>query len=505
MQHTCIQVNPVDNVAIAVRPLEPGEPLCGNITVRQPIPQGHKAALTDLQQGDAVIRYGVCIGHLRCNVPAGGYIGPDELEQAEPPSLDRLRWGTNLLSLSELPAPPVETFDGYDCGNGIAGTRNLLGIVTTVQCAAGVTERAAEYIRQNLLPHYPHVEDVVVLVPPYGCGVAIDAPEAVVPIRTIRNLIHHPNFGGQALVVSLGCEKLTPERVLEESEINDDNRVVLQDCVGFDGMIQAIATRAERKLAQLEQRRRQPLPLSSLVVGLQCGGSDAFSGLTGNPAAGYAADMLVRAGATVMFSENSEVRDGAAFLAARTPDEQTCRRLCEELGWYDRYLSAGGVDRSANPTPGNKQGGLTNIVEKAMGSIAKSGHAPIVEVLATGARPTKHGMIYAATPANDMICGTSQMASGIGLQVFITGRGTPYNLRAIPVIKVGTRNELYHQWPDLIDVNAGTIASGEESVAAVGLRLFQQMIDVASGRTQTCADRHHIYNDTYVFNPAPIT
>ena len=139
-----------------------------------------------------------------------------------------------------------------------------------------------------------------------------------------------------------------------------------------------------------------------------------------------------------------------------------------------------------------------------MGSIAKSGHAPIVEVIATGARPTKHGMIYAATPANDMICGTSQMASGIGLQVFITGRGTPYNLRAIPVIKVGTRNDLYHQWPDLIDINAGTIASGEEDVAAVGLRLFHRVIDVASGRTQTCADRHQIYNGTYVFNPAPI-
>ena len=504
MQHTCIQVNPADNVAIAVRPLAPGEPLRDGITVRQPIPQGHKAALADLHKGDAVLRYGVCIGHLRRDVPAGGYIGPDELEQPAPPALDGLRWGTNLISPGSLPKPPADTFDGYDCG-GIAGTRNLLGIVTTVQCAAGVAERAAEHIRQTLLPRYPHVEDVVVLVPPYGCGVAIDAPDAVIPIRTIRNLIHHPNFGGQALVVSLGCEKLTPERVLDENEINDDNRVVLQDCVGFDGMIHAIAERAERKLAQLELRRRQPLPLSMLSVGLQCGGSDAFSGLTGNPAAGYAADMLVRAGATVMFSENSEVRDGAAFLAARTPDETTCRRLCEELGWYDRYLEAGGVDRSANPTPGNKQGGLTNIVEKAMGSIAKSGTSPIVEVIATGARPTRHGMIYAATPANDMICGTSQMASGIGVQVFITGRGTPYNLRAIPVIKVCTRSDLYRQWPDLIDVNAGTIAAGEEDIAAVGTRLFHLILDTASGRAQTCADRCGLFNGTYVFNPAPIT
>ena len=263
--------------------------------------------------------------------------------------------------------------------------------------------------------------------------------------------------------------------------------------------------RAAMKLEILEKRRRQELPLSALTVGLQCGGSDAFSGLTGNPAVGYAADMLVRAGATVMFSENSEVRDGVAQLAARTPDETTCRRLCDELGWYDRYLAAGGVDRSANPTPGNKEGGLSNVVEKAMGSIAKSGRAPIVEVIGTGERPTRHGMIYAATPANDMICGTSQMASGIGIQVFITGRGSPYNLRAIPVIKVGTRSELKQQWPDLIDIDAGTIATGEDDIATVGRRIFDCIRSVSSGLSQTYADQHKIYNDIYLFNPAPIT
>lgn len=380
-----------------------------------------------------------------------------------------------------------------------------MGIITTVQCAAGVAEQAANRIRTSLLPHYPHVEDVVVLVPPYGCGVAIDAPEAKVPIRTIRNLIHHPNFGGQALVVSLGCEKLTPERVMDPEELTDANRVVLQECTGFSQMIDTIMDRAAMKLEILEKRRRQELPLSALTVGLQCGGSDAFSGLTGNPAVGYAADMLVRAGATVMFSENSEVRDGVAQLAARTPDETTCRRLCDELGWYDRYLAAGGVDRSANPTPGNKEGGLSNVVEKAMGSIAKSGRAPIVEVIGTGERPTRHGMIYAATPANDMICGTSQMASGIGIQVFITGRGSPYNLRAIPVIKVGTRSELKQQWPDLIDIDAGTIATGEDDIATVGRRIFDCIRSVSSGLSQTYADQHKIYNDIYLFNPAPIT
>ena len=504
MIHLCMQVNKNDNVAVAVRTLSPGEVLFGSILVRETIPQGHKVALRLIPEGSAVIRYGVQLGNALHDIAAGEYVGENNIAAAAPPSLHSIQWGTDLIPYDRLPPPPANTFLGYPCG-ALAGTRNLLGIITTVQCAAGVAEQAANRIRTSLLPHYPHVEDVVVLVPPYGCGVAIDAPEAKVPIRTIRNLIHHPNFGGQALVVSLGCEKLTPERVMDPEELTDANRVVLQECTGFSQMIDTIMDRAAMKLEILEKRRRQELPLSALMVGLQCGGSDAFSGLTGNPAVGYAADMLVRAGATVMFSENSEVRDGVAQLAARTPDETTCRRLCDELGWYDRYLAAGGVDRSANPTPGNKEGGLSNVVEKAMGSIAKSGRAPIVEVIGTGERPTRHGMIYAATPANDMICGTSQMASGIGIQVFITGRGSPYNLRAIPVIKVGTRSELKQQWPDLIDIDAGTIATGEDDIATVGRRIFDCIRSVSSGLSQTYADQHKIYNDIYLFNPAPIT
>ncbi|MDY3617614.1 UxaA family hydrolase [Agathobaculum sp.] len=501
----CIQVDARDNVAVAVHALAAGDAAASGLTALEPIPQGHKIALRDIGEGDPVVRYGVCLGHALRSRPRGSLVGEHDIRAAAAPPLDRLVWGTDLVSKERLPAPPAATFEGFRNAEGFAGTRNLLGIVTTVQCAAGVAEQAAQRIRERLLPLYPRVEDVVVLVPPYGCGVAIDAPEAKVPIRTIRNLIHHPNFGGQILVVSLGCEKLTPERVLEPDEITPENRLVLQECRGFEAMVSAICRMAEPKLRRLNERKREPLPLSQLMVGLQCGGSDAFSGLTGNPAAGYAADMLVRAGATVLFSETTEVRDGAHLLAARTPDAETCARLAEEMRWYDRYLAAGGVDRSANPTPGNKKGGLSNIVEKAVGSIAKSGSSPIVEVIGTGERPRRQGLIYAATPANDMICGTSQCASGIGLQVFITGRGTPYNMRAVPVVKVGTRTDLKEQWFDLIDIDAGTIATGRKSVAEVGSELFRCILEVASGKRQTFADLHGIYNDTYVFNPAPIT
>lgn len=238
---------------------------------------------------------------------------------------------------------------------------------------------------------------------------------------------------------------------------------------------------------------------------MQCGGSDAFSGITANPSAGFAADMLVKGGATVMFSEVAEVRDGVHLIGERCINQSVVKRLADEMKWYDNYLELGCVDRSANPTPGNKKGGLSNIVEKAMGSIAKSGTSPIVEVLSPGEIPTKKGLIYAATPASDIVCGPCQVASGMGLQVFMTGRGTPYNLAISPVIKVCSRNEMKNHWNDLIDINAGPIATGEANIEKIGHIIFNEIIDVASGRKQTLAEKYKIYNDFCIFNPAPIT
>ena len=394
---------------------------------------------------------------------------------------------------------------GYRNREGYAGTKNLLGIMTTVQCVAGVMRVAVERIRKELLPLYPNVDDVVTITHPYGCGVAINAPLAYIPIRSIKNLIHHPNFGGEIMVVGLGCEKLTLDRILTEEEISSENCLLIQECSGHDAMMDAILAMAKKKLERLNQRKREELPLSELLVGMQCGGSDAFSGITANPSAGYAADMLVKGGATVMFSEVTEVRDGAHFLAARCESAEVRDRLAKELGWYDAYLANGGVGRDANTTPGNKKGGLSNIVEKAMGSIAKSGTSPIVEVIGPGERPTKHGLIFAATPASDIVCGPSQLASGIGLQVFMTGRGTPYGLEVSPVIKVCSRNEMKANWFDMIDISAGDIATGAASLEEVGTELFRYILDVASGRKKPYSDQYGFHNDMCIFNPAPIT
>ena len=299
------------------------------------------------------------------------------------------------------------------------------------------------------------------------------------PIRAVTNLIRHPNFGGEIMVVGLGCEKLTYDRVLPPEDITPENVLTLQDYAGHDAMMQAILDMADKKLQKLEQRRREELPVSELLIGMQCGGSDAFSGITANPSAGYAADMIVRCGGTVMFSEVTEVRDGVQLLAARCVDAHVRDRLAEEMKWYDDYLAAGGVGRDANPTPGNKAGGL--------------------------AKPTKHGLIYAATPASDIVCGPSQVASGIGLQVFMTGRGTPYGLDVSPVIKVCSRNEMKKHWFDLIDISAGEVATGEKTIAEVGTEIYNFILDVASGTKQPYSDQYGFHNDMCIFNPAPIT
>jgi galactarate dehydratase len=381
------------------------------------------------------------------------------------------------------------------------------------------------------------VDDVVALDHAYGCGVAIDAPGAEIPIRTLRNISLNPNFGGEVMVVSLGCEKLQPERLFPPNVIPiQDTRgtgfagppgvpslpggvtrsgagglVCLQDDahVGFMSMVESIMRQADIHLARLNKRQRETVPASELVVGVQCGGSDAFSGVTANPAVGFCTDLLVRAGASVMFSETTEVRDGIDQLTSRAATPEVAQAMVREMAWYDAYLQRGSADRSANTTPGNKKGGLSNIVEKAMGSIVKSGSAAITGVLSPGEKLTQKGLkgrlIFAATPASDFICGTLQLAAGMNLHVFTTGRGTPYGLAQVPVIKVATRSDLARRWHDLMDVNAGTIADGTASIEDVGWEMFHLMLDVASGRKKTWAEQWKLHNALVLFNPAPVT
>ncbi|MFB3829045.1 MAG: galactarate dehydratase [Bryobacteraceae bacterium] len=493
MEPRLIQVNPRDNVAIVANP--EGATLAGHI------PQSHKAALVSIPAGAPILRYGHVIGHALRDIPKGAWVREEFVEAPRPPALE----GLPLATAPPPPLPPLEgfTFEGYRARDGRTGTRNLLGITTTVQCVAPTVEYAAARIRNEILPRYPNVDGVVAITHGYGCGVAIDAPLAAIPIATLGHISLHPNIAADPLVVSLGCEKLQPARLLP----NGDFPVIrMQDAEhrGFQGTVAAIMRAAETRLAELDRRRRVTCPAADLIVGLQCGGSDAFSGVTANPAVGFAADLLVRAGATVMFSEVTEVRDAIHLLTPRAVNEDVARALIREMRWYDDYLRLGGADRSANPTPGNKRGGLSNVVEKALGSIAKAGSTAIVSVASHGERVAAKGLVFAATPAGDMVCGTQQLAS-MNMHVFTTGEGTPYGLALVPVIKVSSRTALAERWPDLIDVDAGRIATGAASIEDTGWEIFRFILESASGRRRTWAERWQLHNALVPFTPGPVT
>ena len=510
LQPRYIRIHPDDNVAVVANPggLGAGSRFPCGLELIEVAPEAHKVALVDLAEGDAILRYGVVIGYASRAIPRGSWVHEDLVTPPAPPSLD----ACPLATAVPAPLPKLDgfTFEGFRNADGAVGTKNILGISTTVQCVAATVGYAVSRIKSEILQRYPGVDDVVAITHPYGCGVAIDAPGAAIPIRTLRNLSLNPNFGGELLLVSLGCEKLQPSRFLPQSALpvlEDEPSVsVLQEAQhGFDEIVHHIMSLAEKKLQKLNQRRREPCPASDLVVGLQCGGSDALSGVTANPAVGFAADLLVRAGATVMLSEVTEVRDAAHLLTARAATAEIARALVHELGWYDEYLRLGGADRTANPAPGNKKGGLANVVEKAMGSIAKAGTTAIMGVAGPGERVTQKGLVFAATPASDFICGTLQLAAAMNVHIFTTGRGTPYGLSVAPVIKVSTNSGLAARWHDLIDIDAGRIATGDATVEEVGWEIFRFVLEVASGRKKTWADHWGLHNEFVLFNPGPVT
>ena len=503
-----------DNVGVVANGngLQAGTHLDDGTVLVQNMTAGHKVALTDIPEGGKIIRYGEVIGFATQMIHRGEPVHESVMSLPEPPGLDS-------ISLTVGPKPEPEpltgySFYGYRNEDGSAGTRNILGITISVQCVAGFTNSVVKRIKEELLPKYLNVDDVVALNHTYGCGVAINEPSSVIPVRTIKNIAANPNFGGQIMVVGLGCEKLLPERLLpqdhnptEISEGHTSEIIIMQDesFRGFDEMAGCIMKKAEELLRRLNRRKRESCPASDLVVGMQCGGSDAFSGITSNPVAGFAADLIIRAGGSVMFSEVTEVRDAVHLLVPRTINSFVGKALIDEMRWYDNYLLKWGTDRSANPSPGNKRGGLSNVVEKALGSIAKSGTSPIVDVLAPGEKIRCKGLTFAATPASDFICGTLQLAAGMNVHVFMTGLGSPYGLSMVPVIKVGSNSKMSDRWFDLIDLDAGQVAVGKKTIDEMGWELFGMILDVASGKKQVACDKSGLYNDLVLFNPGPVT
>ena len=506
-----IQVSEVDNVAVVLNSsgLQKGTIINEHVKVLQKIPVGHKVAIQNIGAGEKIIRYGQTIGFANNYIQKGTWVNHTNITLPNPPDLESI----------QLPKPfnpetlPLNgyTFMGYRNEDGSVGTKNILGIATSVQCVSGFAQFIVNKIKTRVLPKYRNVDDVIAINHTYGCGIAINAPAAIIPIRTLQNLATNPNFGDEVLMIGLGCEKLRPENILLKNEYFSEpdrtNIMYMQDesLSGFDAMVNQAIKMAEIKLQKLNQRKREECPASDLVVGMQCGGSDAFSGITANPVVGFATDLIVRAGGSVMFSEVTEVRDAVHLLVPRSTSPEIAKKLIDEMKWYDNYLLKGEADRSANPTPGNKTGGLSNIVEKALGSVVKSGTSPIADVLGPGEKVRRKGLTFAATPASDFICGTLQLAAGMNMHVFTTGRGTPYGLALVPVIKVSSNSSLSKRWSDLIDLDAGQVATGIKTIKEMGWELFNLILEVASGKKTVACDKLKLYNEMVLFNPGPVT
>lgn len=497
-----IKINSKDNNITVVKENGLSEGTCiqdYNLVLKNDVPLGNKIAIVDIKKDEPIIRYGEFIGFADRDISKGELIDYRAIHvnkikdiDIEVPYLSRKT--TNKENKDRY-------FYGYGNPDGTVGTRNLLAIATNVQCSEGFVNKLIDYIEENLLDNYENVDGVVAISHAYGCGVAINALNAEIPQRIINNIIKNPNFGGEVMMVCLGCEKFTNDMI---NSVSSEDVLVQQDASFKESFNRAVEMAKER-LERLNKRTRTKQALSKLRIGVQCGGSDAISGITANPTIGYVADRLVEYGASVIFSEVTEVRDASNIILSRIKDRSLREKYVKEIRWYDEYLENAQVDRSANPSPGNKAGGLTTVIDKAMGSVAKSGSSDITDVLSPGEQIKKPGLTFAATPASDFVCGTCQLASGINLMLFSSGRGTTYNLPQVPVVKIATNNFLAKKWNDLIDFNAGDIAIGQSTVEEKGEELLDYIVEVASGRKITKSDELGLYNALVVFNPAPIT
>ena len=508
MSNLLVKTSELDNVGVVVSPqgMQAGSIASDGTKLLEDVPMGHKVAIRNIALGADIIRFGHTIGFATIDIKVGEWIKQDKVMLPPPPPLDTFA----LTQQSSVAMSPLSgyTFQGFRNADGSVGTKNVLGITNSVQCVAGLTKHVVKKIKEELLPHFPNVDDVVGLTHSYGCGIAMHAPASMIPIKTLQNISVNPNFGGEVMVIGLGCEKLRPERLVPNASRESEGSILyMQDpnFQGFSDMVDGALDLAKNYLKKLNTRRRITCPASELVVGMQCGGSDSFSGITANPVAGFASDLIVRAGGSVMFSEVTEVRDAIQLLLPRTSGPEVGRALVREMQWYDTYLANGGVDRSENTSPGNRRGGLSTIVEKSLGSIAKSGSSPIVDVVSPGERIRKKGLSFVATPASDFVCGTLQLAAGMNIHLFMTGRGSPYGLPMVPVIKVGSNSELSARWHDLIDFDAGKVATGEKSIEELGWDLFHLILAVASGKKRVACDRLGLSNDLVLFNPGPLT
>ncbi|MEY4187705.1 MAG: Altronate dehydratase [Planctomycetota bacterium] len=501
-----------DNIAVARRALRADESLTigtSVVKVTEPIPVFHKVAAQLIPKGSPIRKFGQPIGSAACDIAPGQWVHTHNV------SLDRDRSGYEFCTdLLQFPTPPARTFQGYRRRNGSAGTRNYIAVISTVNCSATTSRYVAQELARTDLSRYPNIDGVIPIVHKSGCAFAYNSDDHLLLNRTLAGFARHPNIAA-CIVLGLGCETAQASHLQQTQGLvqlggalasgRDDLPMILniQEVGGVRKTVDRAVSVLREMLPAANDVRRVPIPLAELTLGLQCGGSDGASGITANPALGYASDLLVAHGAGSVLAETPEVYGAEQLLTRRSISREVGEKLLERIRWWEDYARRNNASIDNNPSYGNKQGGLTTIIEKSLGAVAKGGTAPLRDVYQFAEPITSRGFTFMDTPGYDPISVTGLVAGGCQIVVFTTGRGSCFGCKPAPTIKVSTNTQLFDRMRDDMDINAGSIIDGE-SVESAGTRLFEQIVAVASGK-QTLSEQQGIGDEEFCpWMPGPI-
>ena len=496
-----VRIHAADNVVIARRQLLGGTLLTeeGGLAVLGLVPPGHKLATRTIAAGEAVRRYNQVIGHATQPIAPGQHVHSHNLAFSHFERAHAAGAGAHATAFVAEPA----TFLGIVRPDGRVATRNYIGVLTSVNCSATAARAIADQFRRDIRPQmladYPNIDGVVALTHGMGCATDSEGEELQVLRRTLGGYARHPNFAA-VLVVGLGCETNQIQGLIAQEGLQEGARLIafnIQDTGGTAKTVARGVAEIQRLLPEADRVQRQPVPARHLTVGLQCGGSDGYSGISANPALGAAVDRLVRHGGTAVLSETPEIYGGEHLLTRRAASPAVAEKLLARIRWWEAYTARNGMTMDNNPSAGNKAGGLTTILEKSLGAIAKSGTTNLVDVYEFAQRITAQGFVYMDSPGYDPVSATGQVASGANLICFTTGRGSAYGCAPSPSLKLATNTALWQRQEEDMDINCGGIIDGSETVDEAGERIFQLMLATASGRA-TKSETHGYGQNEFV-------
>jgi altronate hydrolase len=477
-----IRLNNSDNVVVARVDIPAGNEVAQEkITCRNQIAFGHKVAVTAIKAGEAILKYGQIIGFAARDIQPGEHVHSHNVSMRD---FDRDYAFCADATPGIQPVAEPATFDGIIRPDGRVATRNYIGVISSVNCSASVCRFIADAFRGDALEDFPNIDGVVPIIHGTGCGMAGHGEGFEYLLNTINGYARHPNFGG-VLMIGLGCEVMQIDSLMAGGRFKEGpffHAMTIQDTGGIRSTVDRGVAFIREMLPELNRAKRQPVPASGLILGLQCGGSDAYSGIAANPALGVASDLLVRNGGTAVLGETPEVYGAEHLLTRRAVSREVGEKLVERIRWWENYTVRLGAEMNNNPSPGNKAGGLTTILEKSLGAVAKGGSTNLVDVIEYARPVTARGFVFMDTPGHDPVSLTGMVAGGANIICFSTGRGSVYGCRPVPSIKLATNTEMYQRLQEDMDINCGIAIDGDVSIEALGEQIFQQILEVASGK-----------------------